>query len=150
MGDEKAVHRECHSACLSIILIKLKAFLKWGYSLSTSSCDNYVPSDPANNSTCIKIFDPSSVLSPFSGIPILGERATVTITPQLATQQYQLLKSLFSQDDVDSYTKESSRATPKRSRRSSNRKVTRKRKRRQEDYSEDSEEEDDHTESTED
>ena len=35
-GINASIQQQCRHATLSIILIKLKAFLKWGYSLSTA------------------------------------------------------------------------------------------------------------------
>jgi hypothetical protein len=87
---ESAIEKSLE-ACLPIVALKLKAFLKWAYGLSTSKCESYAPSDSANNSPCIRVLDTVAVLSPFSDIPILSRSTSCTFA--LCTEQYQLVSA---------------------------------------------------------
>ena len=97
------------SACLSIVALKLKGFLKWGYSLSTrflffcfffthkvtylclifSKCENYSASDASNNAPCVKVLDSITVMSPFSDIPVL--HASDAKNTNVCREQYLLV-----------------------------------------------------------
>merc|ERR1711862_620080 len=94
--------QHCFDACLPIILLKLKSFLKLGYSISTSRCESYSPSDNTNNTITVKLIDTATIFTPFSDIPVLNTTYKITLVD--CNQQYQLLKQLFVQDDIESYS----------------------------------------------
>ena len=84
--------QHCFDACLPIILLKLKSFLKLGYSISTSRCESYSPSDNTNNTITVKLIDTATIFTPFSDIPVLNTTDKITLVD--CNQQYQLVSIL--------------------------------------------------------